>query len=310
MPNPIDIASLTHRYKGSSTPALQSLDLSVLQGEIFGLLGPNGGGKTTLFRILATLLRPTSGRCEIFGMSVLRDPGVIRRQTGIVFQSPSLDKRLTVRENMLQQGHLYGLSGPMLRERSSRLLKHFGLEEKVSALVETLSGGLKRRVELAKGLLHKPRLLLLDEPSTGLDPAARRELWHYLATLRKEEGVTILLTTHIMEEAQGCDRLAILDRGSLIALGTPDELKQGVGGDVIIVQGRDAALLGEQVRQKFSLPVTVLNDTLRIERSQGHEFVAKLAEAFPGQIDSISVGKPTLEDVFIHKTGHRFVNGQ
>ncbi len=310
MPNPIEIKSLAHRYKGMSAPALNEISLSVRQGEIFGLLGPNGGGKTTLFRILATLLFPLSGTCSIFGLDVTKEPDQIRKQMGIVFQSPSLDKRLTVRENMLQQGHLYGLQGDVLRDKISALLGRFGLGEKASAYAETLSGGLKRRVELAKGLLHKPQLLLLDEPSTGLDPGVRRELWRYVQALRKEEGVTVLLTTHIMDEAQGCDRLAILDHGNIVAMGTPEELKESVGGDVISVQGRELSRLCEDIRAKFSLPATVLDETLRIEKSRGHEFVAKLVEAFPGQIDAISVGKPTLEDVFIHKTGHRFWNGQ
>ena len=187
------------------------------------------------------------------------------------------------------------------------LLERFGLTEKSSALTETLSGGLKRRVELAKGLLHKPRLLLLDEPSTGLDPGVRRELWSYLEQLRREEGVTILLTTHIMEEAGGCYRLAIVDHGKLISLGTPDQLKESVGGDVISVQGRDPQKLCDAIRQKFALPTSLLDQVVRIERPRGHEFVAQLVEAFPAQIDCISVGKPTLEDVFVQKTGHSFV---
>ena len=308
-PSPVEITALTHRYKGTATPALNDLTWSVREGEIFGLLGPNGGGKTTLFRILATLLYPSGGSCAIFGLDVVKEAAEVRRKIGIVFQSPSLDKKLSVRENMQQQGHLYGLAGRSLHDAIASLLSRFGLKEKSGALAETLSGGLKRRVELAKGLLHKPRLLLLDEPSTGLDPGVRRELWSYLESLRKNEGVTILLTTHIMEEAQGCDRLAILDSGKLLSMGTPDELKESVGGDVISLRGKDATKLGEQIRMKFSFPTTVLDDTIRIERPRGHEFVAQLVEAFPGQIDAISVGKPTLEDVFIHKTGHRFWGG-
>ncbi len=308
MSNPscaVAIRHLTHRYKTTAAPALDDLNLEVRAGEIFGLLGPNGGGKTTLFRILATLLSPSSGACEIFGDNVLTDAAKVRRSLGVVFQSPSLDKKLTVLENMHQQGHLYGLSGPALAMACDTLLERFGLTAKRKDAVETLSGGLKRRVELAKSLLHKPRLLLLDEPGTGLDPAARRELSEYLATLRKQDGVTVLLTTHIMEEAQACDRLAILDHGKIAAMGSPDALKEEVGGDVISVQGKDPGNLSRQIAQKFSLMTSLLDDTIRIEKPRGHEFVAQLVEAFPGQIETVSVGKPTLEDVFIHKTGHR-----
>ncbi len=301
----VAINHLTHRYKGAAAPALDDLSLEVRAGGIFGLLGPNGGGKTTLFRILATLLSPSSGACEIFGDDVLRNPAAVRRSLGVVFQSPSLDKKLTVLENMLQQGHLYGLSGAPLRMACDTLLERFGLTAKRKDTAETLSGGLKRRVELAKSLLHKPRLLLLDEPSTGLDPAARRELSDYLAALRKQDGITVLLTTHIMEEAQACDRLAIIDRGKISAIGSPDALKEEVGGDVISVTGKYPAMLSQQIAERFSLQTSLLDDVVRIEKPRGHEFVAQLVEAFPGQIQTVSVGKPTLEDVFIHKTGHR-----
>lgn len=298
----LKIESLTHRY-GERT-ALDGVSFSVRRGEIFGLLGPNGGGKTTLFRILSTLMAPTEGR-------VLMDGGPIdRHRIGVVFQSPSLDKKLTVRENLVHQGHLYGLRGPVLGSRIGELLARFGLADRANDFVEKLSGGLRRRVELAKGLLHQPELLLLDEPSTGLDPLARRELGDYLEELRKKDGMTALLTTHIMEEADRCDRLAIIDRGKLVAVDTPHALKERVGGDVITVGSIHPAELKVQIEKRFSVTTSMVENSIRIERPKGHEFVPTLVEAFPGEIDSVSVGKPTLEDVFIHLTGHRFEGEQ
>ena len=292
------VESLTHRY-GERT-ALDNVSFEVARAEIFGLLGPNGGGKTTLFRILCTLMQPTSGRA-------LMDGGPIdRRRIGVVFQSPSLDKKLTVVENIRHQGHLYGLSGAPLAARMTELLERFGLADRAHDLVEKLSGGLRRRVELAKGLLHRPELLLLDEPSTGLDPLARRELSDYLETLRKNDGVTVLLTTHLMEEADRCDRLALLDRGKLVALDRPAALKERVGGDVISIVAREPEQLREKIQKQFGVEAGLVDRTLRIERPRAHEFIPELVEAFPGAIDSVSVGKPTLEDAFIHLTGHRF----
>ena len=292
------VKELTHRY-GQRT-ALDRVSFEVRRGEIFGLLGPNGGGKTTLFRVLCTLMKPTEG-------CVLMNGGAIdRRRIGVVFQSPSLDKKLTVRENLIHQGHLYGLHGQSLTSRIVELLRRFGLSDRANDFVEKLSGGLRRRVELAKGLLHKPELLLLDEPSTGLDPLARRELGNYLEELRANDGVTSLLTTHIMDEADRCDRLALLDRGKLVALDAPQALKEGVGGDVINVGCANPGQLREQIEKRFGVKAGVVERTVRIERQRGHEFVPDLVEAFPGEIDSVSVGKPTLEDVFIHLTGHRF----
>ena len=282
------------------------MGFTVRTGEIFGLLGPNGGGKTTLFRILSTLIAPTDGQVRIFDTDVVRDRDQIRRRIGVVFQSPSLDKKLTVTENLRHQGHLYNLQGAALQSRIDELLPRFGLADRATERVETLSGGLRRRVEIAKGLLHKPEILLLDEPSTGLDPRVRREVGDYLEQLRTTDRVTVLITTHIMEEADRCDRLALLDRGKLVALDTPAALKEQIGGDVISVESRDPAALRDQIRQKFQIEGTILNSNVRLERPRGHEFITELVEAFPGQIDAVSVGKPTLEDVFIHLTGHRF----
>ncbi len=225
---------LTHNY--GERLALANLSFEVRAGEIFGLLGPNGSGKTTLFRILSTLMTPTGGRASIQGFDVARDPNKVRQQIGIVFQARSVDLKLTVAENLKHQGNLYGLSGAHLKSRIDDVLGRVGLLDRKGDFVETLSGGMQRRVELAKGLIHSPSILLLDEPSTGLDPGARRDLWQYLETLRDEEGVAILVTTHLMEEAEHCDRLAILNEGKLVALGSPFELKSQIGGDVVLFE--------------------------------------------------------------------------
>jgi ABC-2 type transport system ATP-binding protein len=282
------------------------VSFSVFSGEIFGLLGPNGSGKTSLFRVLTTLLLPSAGSISVFGQSVEQSPASVRHAAGVVFQSQSLDRKLTVIENLRHQGHLYGLSGAQLRQRTSEVLERFGLMERGSDIVEILSGGMKRRVELAKSILHRPRLLLLDEPSTGLDPGARREFWQYLEALNRQDGTPVLLTTHLMDEAEKCHRLAILNEGALVALDTPDALKNRVGGDVIVLRTQDAQQLSRSISSRFGLAAAVMDNTVRIERPKGHEFITDLVESFPGQIDAVTLSKPSLEDVFIHVTGQSF----
>ena len=303
-PAAAEVQDLSRSY--GSRKALDGVSFVVDRGEIFGLLGPNGGGKTTLFRILSTLLPPSSGRAAIFGHDVVRQAQEVRRRVGVVFQGQNLDRKLTAAENLAQQGHLYGMRGKALRERIERLLADLELGDRKNDLVETLSGGQRRRVEVAKGLLHEPALLLLDEPSTGLDPGVRRALWDALRAARAAEGVTILLTTHLLEEAEQCDRLAILDQGKLVALGTPDSLKQEIGGEVVLVNAHQPEALRDQLQQRFAVDATVLGNRLRFEHARGHEFIPQLVEAFPGEIQSVTVAKPTLEDVFFRRTGRPF----
>ena len=297
----VKVDNITHRY--GSRVALSNVSLAVKPGEIFGLLGPNGGGKSTLFRILSTLLAPTEGRAEICGHDVDRDPGAVRRSIGVVFQTQSLDKKLTVEENLRGQGHLHGISGSRLRERIDKVCARLGIAARRKDLVEVLSGGLRQRVEIAKGLLHQPKVLLMDEASTGLDPGARRELWQYVLELRNEEGVTILLTSHILDEADRCDRLALLHEGRLVAEGSPAELKRRIGGDVVVLETADAAALSGQIESRFRLSAQKVDNTLRIEIQNGHRFITDVVEAFPGAIDSVALHKPTLEDVFLRETG-------
>jgi ABC-2 type transport system ATP-binding protein len=301
----ISVQNVVHRY-GDRT-ALNGVSFDVQGAELFGLLGPNGSGKTTLFRILSTLMVPTAGRAVIMGCDVAREPAELRRRIGVVFQAQSVDRKLTAYENLWHQGHLYGLRGAPLRRRIEEILLRVGLADRAKELVETFSGGMQRRIELAKGLLHHPGVLLLDEPTTGLDPGARRDLWQYLQILRDEENVSVLVTTHLMEEPERCDRLAIMNEGNLVALGTPDELKSEIGGDVVLLQvAHDAGLLAERIRARFHVDTTVLENHVRIEKQGAHRFVTEVVEAFPGEVEALSVSKPALEDVFIRRTGHKF----
>jgi ABC-2 type transport system ATP-binding protein len=300
----ISVEDVVHRY--GDRAALDGVSFDVRRAEHFGLLGPNGSGKTTLFRILSTLMVPVGGRATIMGFDVARDPNDVRRQIGVVFQAQSIDVKLTAAENLWHQGHLYGLHGASLKARIVEMLGRVGLADRANEKAETFSGGMQRRLELAKGLLHHPSVLLLDEPTTGLDPGARRDLWQYLAILRDEERVTVIVTTHLMEEAERCDRLAILNEGKVVALGTPNDLKHEIGGDVILLDTKNPDSLAERIRTRFHLDAQVLQSQVRIERENGHRFITDVVEAFPGEIEAISVSKPTLEDVFIHRTGHRF----
>lgn len=299
----VSVERIEHRY--GERPALQGVSFTVRQGEIFGLLGPNGGGKTTLFRILSTLLTPTSGHFTIGG-APSSSPHQVRKRIGVVFQQPSVDPKLTVWENLLCHGQLYGLRRRVVEERAATLLERLGLERRLGDLVEHLSGGMQRRVELAKCLLHAPPVLLLDEPSTGLDPGVRREFFSLLQELRARDGLTVVLTTHFMEEADRCDRVGILHRGQLVALGEPGQLKAELGGDVLVLQGADPARLAARVREEFGLPAMVVDGAVRIERQRVHELVPTLVASLGEAVSLVTYGRPTLEDVFVHHTGQRF----
>lgn len=303
----ITIDSVTHKY--GERVALDQLSFQVQPGEIFGLLGPNGGGKTTLFKLLTTLMPVQTGELSVAGFPVRTQPDEVRRSIGVTFQAPSVDIKLTVRENIVYQGRLYGLSGRVLQDRVNEQMERFQIADRAGDIVQTLSGGLKRRVEIAKSLLHNPQVLLLDEPSTGLDPGARFDLWRALQSLRADSGVTVLVTTHLMEEAEKCDRLAILDHGHLAALGTPDELRSGIGGDCISIQTHSpeqATDLARRIESSLQLAPQRFDAQLRLEAPDGAKLVHTLTSQFAGDIRSITLGKPTLEDVFIRSTGHQF----
>lgn len=300
----VNVQGITYRY--GQREAVRNLSFDVKQGEIFVMLGPNGSGKTTLFRVLSTLIPLQQGDVQILGFDLRRQVDEIRPQLGVVFQAPSIDKKLTVLENMRHHGHLYGMSGAGLRIRIEETLARLSLADRAQELTEKLSGGLRRRVELAKAMLHEPRLLILDEPSTGLDPGARSDLWRYLEQVRSEMGVTVLLTTHLLEEAARADRIAILHRGELVALDTPANLQSSIGGDSLIIRAAEPATLVNRINQQFKCEASLVDGAIRLEQPNGHEWVPRLAQAFPQEIESITLGKPTLEDVFIDRTGHRF----
>jgi ABC-2 type transport system ATP-binding protein len=303
----IEIAGLGFNY--GERRALSEVSFAIAHGEIFGLLGPNGGGKTTLFKLISTLVPMQQGDARILGFDLRRDTIALRRKLGVVFQHPSVDGKLTVAENLAHQGRLYGISGSRLRARSTLMLEQLGLRARAGDLVETLSGGLKRRVELAKSLLHEPELLVLDEPSTGLDPTARREFLNYLSDLRDRQGVTIVLTTHHMEEAERCDRIGVLHEGRLVAIAPPAELKARVGGDVVAIYARAPEELREKIATQMRVNAALVDGILRVERPRGQDFVRDVVDMFGDEIESVTFGKPTLEDVFVNLTGQRFHAG-
>ncbi|HET8948470.1 MAG TPA: ABC transporter ATP-binding protein [Candidatus Polarisedimenticolia bacterium] len=290
--------------------ALDGVDLAVRPAELFAILGPNGGGKTTLFRILATLLAPLRGRASIFGHDVVRDPAGARRLLGVLFQAPAIDRLLTVRENLDLQGALYGLGGGGLKAARESLLSRFGLEAKADARAGTLSGGLQRRLEIAKSLLHRPRLLLLDEPSTGLDPGARAALWSALDELARASGTTVVFTTHLLEEADRAHRVAILDRGRIVALGAPESLKAEIGRQVLAIAPEPRALNDEDLRREIEriagVAARLVEGRILVEAGDSASLVPILSRALGGRIAAMTVSRPTLFDVFLRRTGRGF----
>jgi ABC-2 type transport system ATP-binding protein len=302
----VEAAGMSYSY--GDRRALDDVSLSVERGEIFSVLGPNGGGKTTLFRILSTLVDPEGGRLAIDGARLPDDKARVRALLGVVFQKPALDGKLTVAENLLHHGALYGMAGPALRSAMNRSLERLGIDDRRRDLAEQLSGGLQRRVELAKALMTEPKVLVLDEPSTGLDPGARHDLWRYLAQLRGEDGTTILLTTHLMDEAERSDRLAILDAGRVVAMGTPDALKQRLGGDLITIHSQRPTETAAKVESLTGRRPARIGDALRLEDVSGSAVMRQLIDALADEVEGITLSKPTLEDVFVHETGHRFWN--
>jgi len=303
------VEQVSYSYPGK-TPgrkALQGLSLHSNTRDILGILGPNGSGKSTLFKILSTLLPPSAGHVEVCGFDAAKMPHEIRRRIGVVFQSNSLDRLLTVEENLRAQGNLYGLSGDSLRARIGECLQRLSLTDRRHDLVKTLSGGLARRVEIAKALLHRPQMLLLDEPSTGLDPGARRELWQALGSLRQEQGLTVLLTTHLLDEAELCDRLMLIHQGLRVAEGTPAELRGIIGGDVVEFEPTQSGGLELEaaLQERLQLPTKRWDGRVRVESDRAHRLAAEAVEALPGMIRGVRFHQPTLEDVFLLLTGAR-----
>ena len=296
----ICVENVSHKF--GERIALDSITLQVMPGEMYGLLGPNGSGKTTLFRILCTMLSPDRGRIRLLG----KNASDVRSYIGVVFQHPSLDARLTVLENLRHQGHLYGLKGRPLSQRIEEVLDMMNLTDRARDRVEVLSGGLQRRVELCKSLLHHPEVLIFDEPCTGLDPSARRRFWDDLDILRRTYGTTLVLTTHFMEEAERCDRIGILDSGRLIAEGTPETLKRTVGCEIITLETSDSKSLQLQIEKVLGRDVQIIDGQVRIACDNGQQLLAQLYPLLREKVQAMTLSVPTLEDVFVQRTGHGF----
>ena len=283
--------------------AVRGIDLEVKQGEIFGFLGPNGAGKSTTISMLCTLLSPTAGSASVAGIDVVHDPARVRQRIGLVFQDPSLDDQLTGRENLEFHAFIYSIPASRRDERIDRMLELLQLSDRAASQVRTYSGGMKRRLEIARGMLHEPQILFLDEPTLGLDPQTRRNIWTHLNDLRARTGVTIFMTTHYMDEAEYCDRIAIIDRGQIVALGTPDQLKAMVGGDVVTMTSSKPDDAAAEIEKLLHVVPTRDDGALRMEVREGRKFVPRLVRELTAPVDTISLRRPSLDDVFLKLTG-------
>lgn len=307
MKNTIEARNLVKKF-GDLT-AVKEVSFDVREGEIFGFLGPNGAGKTTTINMLCTLLRITDGHATVNGHDVADEPASVRKSIGLIFQDPSLDDRLTGRENLRFHALLYDLSRHEFEERSKEVLEMVDLADRADDQVREYSGGMRRRLEIARGLLHYPKVLFLDEPTIGLDPQTRRYIWEYITDLREREQITIFLTTHYMEEAEICDRIAIIDHGEIVALDTPEALKAMVGGDIVTVRTSDNDLASQKIREAHDLDARMGPEgQLIVETAAGEEFIPELMMTLsngstPVKVKSVNLRRPTLEDVFIKLTG-------
>jgi ABC-2 type transport system ATP-binding protein len=283
--------------------AVRGVDLEVGRGEVFGFLGPNGAGKSTTISMLCTLLTPTAGSARVAGFDVVTERALVRRHIGLVFQDPTLDTYLTAEHNLRLHAELYGVPRAAFPDRMQQVLQMVGLWERREAKVSTFSGGMRRRLEIARGLLHSPRVLFLDEPTVGLDPQTRASIWDYIEQLRGTEDITIFLTTHYMDEAEYCDRIAIIDHGSLIALGSPEDLKASVGTDRVRIRTEDDERAIALLREHFGLDPSISEGAVTFAVASGEQFVPRLFAELPVSIRSVSVARPSLDDVFMSYTG-------
>jgi ABC-2 type transport system ATP-binding protein len=297
----IEVHDLVKHY--DSIVAVDGISFQVSPGEFFGFLGPNGAGKTTTIHMLCTLLKPTAGRISIHGFDSVSQALQVRRSIGLVFQETTLDKDLTAHENLSFSCHLQGMNRSVAEARINELLDVFGLSDRRHELVKQLSGGMKRTLDIARGILHRPQILFLDEPTVGLDPQARLRIWNLLNELRRQEGMTLFLTTHYIEEAESCDRVAIMDRGKIIALGEPGELKQTIRGDVIQVRAVNADHLEKDIQRVLQLPATRTKEGIILTTESGETVLSLLYKHFGDRIISANINRPSLQDVFLHLTG-------
>lgn len=306
MTNVIETLKLTRAFNGLT--AVDKLDITVESGEIFALLGPNGAGKTTTISMLCTILKPTSGTAKVNGFDIVKEAMQVRRSIGIVFQDPSIDDRLTGRENLFMHANLYGVPAGEQKNRIDSILKLVELEDRADDLMRTYSGGMRRRLELARGLIHYPKVLFLDEPTVGLDPQTRDHVWKYIRDLKETHNITVVLTTHYMDEADRLsDRIAIMDYGKIIALDTSEKLKETLEGDVVIVKANNLDAVSSLVTEKMGLShAHVVNGTVEVTVKNGKNMLPRIVDAATQNgifIESISLREPNLEDVFLHYTG-------
>lgn len=295
-------------YSYGEHKALDDVSFSVAAGEIVGVLGPNGGGKTTLFRLLSTLSIPQEGRVAVFGADAKTDRLVIRRHLGVVFQDPALDNQLTVSENLIHHGHLHGITGEMLRERIRHCLTRLEVSDRCDTRVAKLSGGLKRRVELARALITDPLLLLMDEPTSGLDPLARESFWRLVHDLRDARGLTVLYTTHFLDEAESADRLAILDRGRLVALDPPSVLCDEIDGHIVTIECDDPSAVAQRLAGELNCQPAIGDRCVRITTESDSATITSAMRLLGDEVASISVSRPTLADVFRLRAGRDFAH--
>ena len=300
-PHAISVKSLTKSY--GEIEAVRGVDFDVESGEVFGFLGPNGAGKTTTINMLCTLAKPTSGSATVAGHDVVRERDDVRRNIGLVFQDPTLDGYLTAEQNLRLHAELYGVQSSLVPDRMRQVLEMVGLWERRDSPVRNFSGGMRRRLEIARGFLHSPRVLFLDEPTIGLDPQTRRSIWTYIRELKEAEDITIFLTTHYMDEAEWCDRIAIMDHGQIVALDSPEVLKERVGADTVRIHtGNDQAAIAA-LEDRFGLEATMSEGAVTFRVPSGEEFVPRLFAELGVPIRSVSVSRPTLDDVFMSYTG-------
>ena len=297
----VAVQGLTKHY--GDLVAVSGVDFSVRSGEVFGFLGPNGAGKSTTIKMLCTLVEPTAGTAQVAGFDVVRERDAVRRNIGLVFQDPTLDQYLTADQNLRMHAELYGVKRSALEERMSVVLDMVDLSDRRKSLVSTYSGGMKRRLEIGRGLLHSPKVLFLDEPTVGLDPQTRSSIWRYIHELRRREDVTIFLTTHYMDEAENCDRIAIMDRGRIVVMDTPESLKAGVGKDRVQISTDDDQAAISAVQEKFGYPATIAEGLVTFAVANGEQFVPRLFAELGVPIRSVNVSRPTLDDVFMSHTG-------
>ncbi|HSM38306.1 MAG TPA: ATP-binding cassette domain-containing protein [Candidatus Limnocylindrales bacterium] len=297
----IEVEQLARRF--GPLEAVKGVSFDVRPGEIFGFLGPNGAGKTTTINMLCTLLTPSSGTARVNGFDVESQRSDVRRSIGLVFQQTTLDEYLSADQNLRFHAYAYAIPGDVREKRMSELMEMVELSDRRNGSVRTYSGGMKRRLEIARGLLHHPKVLFLDEPTLGLDPQTRRHIWDYLLRLREQEGLTIFLTTHYMDEAEYSDRIAVIDHGDIVGLDTPDGLKRSVGGDVVTLEVADGAAASSEIHARYGLDASASNGTLSFSVAEGREFLPDFVKTFSQPIHAIEVRRPTLEDVFLHLTG-------